>query len=77
MQVVAETLKVLLVAVTAALQYGGSSDGGDGGAAALMRVLLPLLVQVGVLGLVGPPRTCILQIVQPGTLYACHALCSD
>ncbi len=45
MQVVAETLKVLLVGVTLALQHGGSG-GGDGGAAVLLRVLLPLLVQV-------------------------------
>lgn len=42
----AETLKVLLVAVTAALQQGGG-NGGDGGVAALMRVMLPLLIQVG------------------------------
>lgn len=44
-QVVAETLKVLLVAVTAAAQQG-ASNGGNGGAASLMRVLLPLLIQV-------------------------------
>ena len=44
-QVVAETLKVLLVAVTAAAQLS-PSDGGDSGAASLMRVLLPLLIQV-------------------------------
>jgi hypothetical protein len=43
--VVAETLKVLLVAVTAAAQLS-PSNGGDGGAASLMRVLLPLLIQV-------------------------------
>ena len=42
---VAETLKVLLVAVTAASHLSPGS-GGDGGAASLMRVLLPLLIQV-------------------------------
>ncbi len=42
---VAETLKVLVVAITAALQHSGAS-GGDGGTATLMRVLLPLLIQV-------------------------------
>ena len=41
----AETLKVLLVAVTAALQHAGAAGGGEAGASALMRVLLPLLVQ--------------------------------
>ena len=81
-QVVAETLKVLLVAVTAASQLS-TSNGGDGGTVSLMRVLLPLLIQVSDCSAAGIPEIwphvadphCA-HLMDGGNARGCHPACA-